>query len=83
MKQVTAQGEQEKLSMGGGGDRQKRGEPVVKSIGITDGKTEKNALSATEYIDLLCQQANHGGTGKEVGETLRARITTWTLFRRN
>ena len=55
MKKVTAQGEQEKLSMGGGGDRQEQGEPVVKSIGITDGKAEENALSATEFINFLCQ----------------------------
>ena len=72
MKKITAQGEQEKVSRGGGGDRQKQGEPIVKSIGIIYGKTEENAMSATKFVGLFCQKANHGRTGNEVGETLRA-----------
>ena len=71
------------MGMRGRGDRQEKGEPVVKSIGIIDRKTQKNSVSATKFVDLLCQKTDHGGAGKEVGETLRTKVTVGAFFRGN
>ena len=69
--------------MRGRGHRQEQGEPIVKSIGIMNRNTEENSMSATKFVDLLCQKTNHGGAGKEVGETLRANITVGAFFSGN